>query len=113
MLLYMLRDEVWQGAHTEFYQFSSGLHAIYEKETHSFSKFTYFGQPVEDDRVFTVGLQEYHYQIFEEAFGMPLSRIKKNGAPRMISTSCQSILEEYLTAHQHLDRKAGSRLRIV
>ena len=113
MLLYMLRDEVWQGAHTEFYQFSSGLHAIYEKETHSFLKYTYFGQPVEDDLVFTLGLQEYHYQIFEEAFGMPLSRIKKNGHPRMISTSCRSILEEYFISHQHLDRKAGSRLRIV
>ena len=112
MLLYMLRDEVWEGAHTEFYQFSSGLHAIYDKATHAFPKLTFCGKPIEDDQTFTVGLQEYHYGIFEEAFGIPVSKIKKNGAPRMISTSCQSILEEYLAKHQHLDRKAGSRLKI-
>lgn len=113
MLLYMLRDEVWEGVHTEFYQFSAGLHAVYERESRSFLKFTYFGNEIGEDHLFTLGLQEYHYKNFEAAFGVPAAEIRKNGAPRMIATSCRVILEEYLSTHRHLDRKAGSRLKIV
>ena len=113
MLLYMLRDETWEGAHTEFYQFSSGLHAVYMKRTRSLLKLTYLGKEIEDDQLFTLGLQEYHYQNFEAAFNVPLAEIRKNGAPRMIATSCLTILEEYLSTHRRLDCKVGRRLRIL
>ena len=113
MLLYMLRDEVWQGVHCEFYQFSAGLQAVYVKEEHAFASLTLHGAPISDAQVLTVGLQQYHYMNFEDIFRVPMEEIARNGAPRVAATSCRDVIEEYLTAHQHLDRRAGDRLRIL
>ena len=33
MILYMLRDEVWDGSHCEFFQFSKGMRVIYDKQS--------------------------------------------------------------------------------
>ena len=113
MLLFMVRDEVWEGAHCEFYQFSEGLHAVYSREEHAFLEFTFEGVPIEPDQRFKLGLQHYHFNNFEHFFDMPFSEIRKNGRPRILATSCRDILEEYLSAHQHLDRVAGDRLIIL
>ena len=113
MILYMVRDEVWAGVHTEFYQLSEGLHVVYSREEHAFREFTYQGEKVDDDWVFTLGLQEFHYNNFEDIFNIPLEEITKNGTPRIVCTSCRSVIEEYLTAHQHLDHQVGDRLVIL
>ena len=113
MLLYRLRDEVWQGVHCEFYQFSAGLQAVYVKEEHAFASLTLHGAPISDGQVLTVGLQQYHYMNFEDIFRVPMEEIARNGAPRVAATSCRDVIEEYLTAHQHLDCRAGDRLRIL
>ena len=113
MILYMVRDEVWAGVHTEFYQLSEGLHVVYSKADHEFKEFTYQGEKVDDDWVFTLGLQEFHYNHFQDIFNIPLEEIAKNGTPRIVCTSCRSVIEEYLTAHQHLDHKVGDRLVIL
>ncbi len=113
MILYMVRDEVWAGVHSEFYQLSEGLHVVYSRADHEFREFTYQGERVDDDWIFTLGLQEYHYNNFEDIFQVSLEEVKKNGAPRVICTSCRSVIEEYLTAHQHLDHQVGERLVIL
>jgi RNase P subunit RPR2 len=33
--------------------------------------------------------------------------------PRVICTSCRSVLEEYLSEHQHLDHQNGERLIVL
>lgn len=112
MILYMLRDEALLGEHTEFYQFSEGLSAVYDKNTHSFVKFEYFGEPIEDDRVFTVGLQSYHFKNIDANFDITQEEISKNGKPRMVATDCQEILEEYLSEHQNIDHTVCGRIVI-
>ncbi|MBQ3859973.1 MAG: bifunctional metallophosphatase/5'-nucleotidase [Clostridia bacterium] len=110
MLQYMLRDEVWAGAHCEFYQLSEGFHVVYSRAEHRFLDFSFNGQTVQDDQIFRVGLQHFHFMIFEEVFNVPFDEIKRNGNPRMISTSGRDILEEYFSSHQHLTRIPGGRL---
>ena len=112
MLLYMLRDEIFTGVHCEFYQFSRGLRAEYDRATHSFTSLTLDGEPVEDARRYTVGLQGYHFLNFEEIFRVPMKEIKALGAPRMIATSCKQVLEEYLSARRRLDARTGERIII-
>ena len=46
MLKHMLRDEVWQGAHTEFYQLSKGMRAVYDRQKHEFLELSYESEPV-------------------------------------------------------------------
>ena len=112
MLKYMMRDEIWEGVHSEFYQLSEGLHVEYSRRTHEYMAFTYRGQEVDDDRLFTLGLQNYHYNNMEDSFHVKISDILKNGSRRTLCTSCRQVIEEYFSEHQHLDRTAGDRLII-
>jgi 5'-nucleotidase len=112
MLLHMLRDEVWQGVHCEFYQFSEGLRAVYSREEHAFRELSFHGREIGDEQIFTVGLQAFHFNNLGDSFQIDVNEIFANGRPRMIATSCRTVLEGYLTDHLRLDHKVGERLII-
>ena len=67
-------------------------------------------EPVAEDAVYRLGLQNFHFVNLEEFFSVPLGEIAENGAPRVIATSCREILDEYLSSHQNLDRQVSGRL---
>ena len=113
MIRYMLRDEVWQGVHSEFYQFSEGLRVVYDRAAHRFNEFTFEGVDVADERIFTLGLQNFHFKNMGDIFQIDTREIYANMKPRVIATSCRSVLEEYLSDHQHLDHQAGGRLSVL
>ncbi|MBR3802388.1 MAG: 5'-nucleotidase C-terminal domain-containing protein, partial [Clostridia bacterium] len=112
MIKHMVRDGVWQGEHCEFYQLSTGLRVEYDRATHTFTRFDINGKPMDDEKIYKVGLQQFHYNNFDDFFNIPFDEIKANGAPVMISTSCRSIFDEYLSTHQNLDREITGRLVI-
>ena len=110
MLLRMLRDEAFQGDHTEFYQLSKGLAVEYDQASHSFLRFDYEKRPVEDGQVFTVGLQHYHFLNLEDSFGVTLEELRENHRDRLIASSCAQILEECLAAGHRQNRRGKGRL---
>ena len=110
MILYTLRDEVWEGDHCEFYQYSDGLRVVYDKAGRVIKEITFFGQPVDDEKVFSIGVEKFHYNNFEKFFSLPVAEAEKNGKSRKIATSSRDILEEYLSDHQNLDRRVCGRL---
>ena len=112
MLMYMLRDEAFLGDHTEFYQLSHDLYVEYSKKEHKFLKFTYNNQDIDDNRIYTIGLQNYHYLNIEGGFDISLKEVEKNGKGKIIATSCRDIIEEYLSENQRLDREGKGRLVI-
>lgn len=113
MIKYMVRDEVWQGAHCEFYQLSKGMRVVYNKGTKEFERFDYNGEAVDDNKVYKIGMQNFSFQNIENFFSIPVEEIEANGSARMVSTSCREILDEYLSAHQNLDRDITGRLVVV
>lgn len=113
MIMFMLRDEVWQGSHCEFYQLSSGMRVVYDRNAHKFLDFSLNGNPVDDEKVYKIGLQHFHFMNVENFFSVPLEEIKKNGKPRMVATSCREILDEYLSSHQNLTREISGRLVVL
>jgi 5'-nucleotidase len=110
MIKYMLRDGVFAGEHCEFYQLSEGLVVEYDQATHSFLRFEFEGEPVTDDRVFTLGLQNFHFLNVKNSFDITLDELKANHAFRTISTSCTQVIEEALLAGQHQNAKGEGRL---
>lgn len=112
MLKFMLRDEAFEGDHTEFYQLSDGLYVEYSRSKHDFDKITFNNEPLDDKKLYKVGLQNYHYLNLETGFDISLKDIEKNGKTKMVSTSCRDIIEEYLKENQHEDRKDNTRLII-
>jgi len=113
MLVYMMRDEIWTGIHCEFYQFSEGLHVVYSKAEHALREFTYYGEEIADDRLFTVGLQAFHFNNLGESFRIDVNEIYANARPRMVATSCRTVLEGYLSDHPRLDHRVGGRLTVL
>ena len=113
MIGYMLRDEVWAGAHCEFYQFSDGFRVVYDRGTHAFSEFSLNGEPMEDDALYTVGLQDFTYNNTDIAFGVTPDEISKNGGTRIVATSCRDVLDEYLSEHQNLTKELDGRLTVL
>ena len=113
MLRFMMRDETWEGQHTEFYQLSEGLEVEYSVPDHTYRKFNYKGEPLDDNRVLTLGLQNFHYHSIPQFFGIKMEELKSNGKPVRVSTSCREILEEYLISHQRLYRENEGRLAVI
>ncbi|MCR5685529.1 MAG: bifunctional metallophosphatase/5'-nucleotidase [Lachnospiraceae bacterium] len=110
MLLFMCRDGVWAGEHCEFYQLSKGMEVEYDQASHSFTKFNYEGEPIEDEKVYTVGLQQFHFLNIEKSFGISMADVEKNHKPRMVATSCTQIIEEALLTGRHQNAKGEGRL---
>ena len=110
MIMRMLRDEVWEGAHCEFYQLSKGFLVEYDQATHSLLRFEFEDEPIEDDRVFTVGLQHFHYLNMKDSFDITVDEVRKNRKDRVISTSCTQVIEEALQAGQHQNASGEGRL---
>lgn len=112
MILYTLRDEVWDGSHCEFFQFSEGVQIIYDKESHSLKEFSLFGKSIEDQKIYKIGLQYYFYLNLEEFFSVSQEEVALNGKPRRVATSCREVLDEYLSCHQGLDHQVSGRLKL-
>ena len=110
MILYMLRDEVWNGTHCEFFQFSKGVRVVYDKKSQTLREFSLNREPIEDSKIYKIGLQYYFYLNMEEFFSVSHSEIQQNAKPRRVATSCREVLDEYLSCHQNLDHQMDGRL---
>ena len=109
----MMRDEVWAGEHSEFYQLSKGMKVVYDRTQSKMLEFSFEGQPITDNQLFKVGLQKYHYLNFEKNFNVPIVEIEAANKAVIVATSARDVLEEYLLSHQHLDREIDGRLTLI
>ncbi len=112
MVLYILRDEAWEG-HTEFYQFSKGVRIVYRKSTHTLEELSLHGEPITDDRELLIAMQTYHYKNFDSFFNVPLEEVSRNLKPRVVATSVNNIVEEYFATHSDLDAHVEGRITIL
>ena len=107
------RDEVWQGAHCEYYQFSKGMRAVYNRATHELEEFSLEGEPIEDDRVYKVGLQSFHYDNLEDVLTITHEEADANKKSFMCATSGNDIIEEWLSSHQLADAHVEGRIVVI
>ncbi|MBQ9041180.1 MAG: bifunctional metallophosphatase/5'-nucleotidase [Eggerthellaceae bacterium] len=108
----MLRDEALAGAHTEFYQLSHGFNVEYDQATHSFTRFDFEGEPIDEQRVFSVGLQHFHYTNMGDSFDLTVEQLKANHPDRVVATSCMQVIEESLLEGRLQDATGEGRLTV-
>ena len=108
----VLRDEALEGEHTEFYQLSYGLEIEYDQKTHEYIKFDFEGAPIDENRIFTVGLEEFHYLNTKDSFDIELEDLEKNHSSRQVATGSANLIEEMLQKGQHQNAKGKGRLII-
>jgi 5'-nucleotidase len=112
MIKYVLRDEAFVGEHTEFYQYSKGVKIVYDKAVREILEFTFNQQPLDEQAVYTIGIQDFHFNNFEMGFGFPLDELLKNGKSILITTSTQDVLREYFTS-QLVPQPVGIEGRLI
>lgn len=112
MITHIFRDEAWEG-HTEFYNYSKGVKITYQKSTHTFKELSWGGKEIEDSDELLIALQAYHFNNFDEFFGVPLAEVEKNMKPRVIATSVNNIVEEYFATNKGLDSHVEGRIEIL
>ena len=113
MIGYMLRDEVWKGAHSTFFQISKRLKVVYDIPNSKILEFSFDGVPVEDENVFRIALQDYQLNNFRRNFNIDLEEVTANKKPVVLCTSARDVLEEYLINHQHIDREIDGRITLI
>lgn len=112
MVLHICRDEAWEG-HTEFYQFSQGMRIVYRKSTHELEEFKLNGEDIVPGREILIAIQNYHFASFDEFLGVPLSEVEQNMRPRVVASSLNNIVEEFLATHPGLDAHVEGRLVVL
>jgi 5'-nucleotidase/UDP-sugar diphosphatase len=70
----------------------------------------YKGKPVEDHTLYTICLQGFHVNNAGAYLGVPQEEMRKIGDSKVVTTSAQGVLEEYLKTHQNLSAKIEGRL---
>ena len=112
-LLHIYRDDAWLGDHTEFYQLSKGMHVVYHRPLRQLLICELNGEKIDDEKIYTVGIQEYHYNNLPEFLNLSYEEVKANGEPRVLTTSDVQTLLEYFANNKHLGFGLEGRLEVV
>jgi 5'-nucleotidase len=113
MLHHLFRDEMFRGGHTEFFQISRDLRVVFDRAAKAIAAMTFRGEPVDDARLYTVGLQSFAAENFEECFGFPAEDACANKAPRILSTSDRDVILEYFLDNGKADARVDGRIAIL
>lgn len=112
-LQFMLREDNFiDEENGEWYQFSRGFFCEYDRPSRKILSLKMNGKEVEDDDLFTVGMQEFHYMNIEKFLQVSLDEIKTNGRPLEVATKSANVLQEYFDTHEHIEIDGEKRIVI-
>jgi len=94
----------------ESYQVNGRIRAVYRDSTRTLESLTFDGQPVGDDKAYTIGLIGYHILNSQAYLGVSREELLAAGRSRVIATNVTDVLEEYLKGHQNVGAKVEGRL---
>ncbi|MBI4672684.1 MAG: bifunctional metallophosphatase/5'-nucleotidase [Chloroflexi bacterium] len=94
------------------YQVNRGVRAIYDRARRELQALTLNGQPVQDDQRYTLCLQYYTYNNLH-FLDLTEAELSALAPPRVVTSSAQEVLEEYLRAHQNINSVVEGRLTFV
>ena len=94
----------------ECYQVSCGIQAIYSDKDKQLIALTFNGQPVEDNKTYTIAMSSYTFNGCSKFLNISPEEMIEDGPPKVITTSSQDVLIEYLRSNQNLNSKIEGRL---
>ena len=106
---YIMRNENMDGE-GECYQVNEGMEAVYDTAGDSLQSLKVKGEPVDDDKLYTVCVQGYHFNNSADYLGISNEELLEAGNHKVITTSAQEVLEEYLRNNQNISRELEGRL---
>jgi 5'-nucleotidase len=94
----------------ECYQVNRGIQAVYNEKTQKLSSLDVAGKVVETSKLYRIGMQGYHYNNAASYLGLDRHFLQNLSDHKVVSTSAQQVLLEYLTNHQNIESKVEDRL---
>ena len=94
----------------ECYQVNNRVRAVYSDKEHRLESLTIDGAPLDRTQFYTLCLQEYHFNNSADYLNITNEELLSSGKAKVVSTSDQQVLEEFLKNNQNLDRKVEGRL---
>jgi hypothetical protein len=94
----------------ECYQVNSKVQAIYSDKKVKLISLKIDDKPVEDDKEYTICMQNYHYNNCQSYLNIPQEELNQSGKTKVITTSAQQVLEEYFRNHPNSQAKVEGRL---
>jgi 5'-nucleotidase len=99
-----------RGGEGECYQVNKGVFAVFDDKTQKLTSLSIKDALVDDSRTYTICLQGYHYRNCLSYLNVTDGELLSAGPTKVISTSAQDILIEYLRSHQNLKSRVEGRL---
>ena len=106
---YVMRTEN-RNSEGECYQVNGRVQAVYDDSLHDLVSLKIDGAPVSDEGSYTLCLQGFHVGNSDAYLKISNEELLKSGRSKVISTSAQEVLEEYLRNHQNITRTIEGRL---
>jgi 5'-nucleotidase/UDP-sugar diphosphatase len=94
----------------ECYQVNTAVRARYSNVARGLVALEVNGAPVEDKATYTLILQGYHAKNVKPYLDLEPDELTAVAPGHVASTSAQTVLKEWLTAHQNVDSKIEGRL---
>ena len=94
----------------ECYQVNSGVAAVYDTGSDSLVSLTIAGEQIDPAGEYTICLQGYHAKNAEEYLAVPSAVLEDSGSPKVVATSAQQVLDEYLRNSHNLESVIEGRL---
>jgi 5'-nucleotidase / UDP-sugar diphosphatase len=112
MFNYWMRPENRTGE-GECYQVNEGVRAVYSESARSLQELWVGNQPVQDDGLYTVGLQGYHVTGSKPYLDVTQDELRQAGRSRVVATCVQDMALEYLREHQNAREDVEGRLQYI
>ena len=94
----------------ECYQVNSDVSAIYSDTKKKLISLKIKGKQVSDTKKYTLSIQGYHYKNSLSYLNLSEDQLLSSGPSKVVTTSAQQALEEYLRTHQNLNVSIEGRL---
>ncbi len=94
----------------ECYQINSNIKAVYDDSKRVLKSLVVEGKEVKDESVYSLAIQGYHFNSCQDYLGVSEAELLKVYGSKVITTSAQTMLLEYLKGHQNIEAKIEGRL---
>jgi len=97
----------------ECYQVNSRVKAVYDDGKDKLKDLYIDDQAVDDEKKYKICLQGYHFNNSKDYLGLTNEEFLCEGPHKVITTSAQEVLEEFLRNNQNISRDTEGRLSYV
>jgi 5'-nucleotidase len=110
---HVLREEAFQeGSHTEFFQFSSRLAITWSRTDSDFASITFDGEPLDDNQLYCLAIEDYHYRNTETSLGMSLSELTDEKIV-ILATEVKDVILEWFAEQPSVTVPTLGRLQVT